>query len=242
MQGTIAELYRWPVKSLRGESVTAARFDERGMVGDRAHVLIDERTKRAGSVLTVRQNPTLLHWAGDYGGDISEPAGEPTLHGPDGSAWKWDDPELPGALADSLGIPLSLRSEAGNQDRGPTVLVTLQATVDALSADMGERVDLLRFRPNLHLNLDVAPFAELDWEPGTTITTGDLTLEIVGANSGACVRCVVPSWNTGGTTRWKELQSRLIDRYDNKFGTIMRATRSGTARRGEAAVVRPAGS
>ncbi|MGW0891373.1 MOSC domain-containing protein [Saccharopolyspora sp. NPDC002578] len=242
LRGTIAELYRWPVKSLRGESVPAARFDDRGMAGDRAHVLVDERAKRAGSVLTVRQNPALLHWSGAYGADVSDPAGEPALHGPDGSAWKWDDPELPGALADSLGIPLSLRSEDGNQDRGPTVLVTLQATVDALSADMGERVDLLRFRPNVHLDLDVAPFAELGWGPGTTLATGDLTLEIVGPNSGACVRCAVPSWDAGGRKRWKELQSRLIERYDNEFGTIMRVTRGGTARRGEAAVVRPAGS
>lgn len=241
-EGTIAQLHRWPVKSLRGESVEAARFDERGMAGDRAHVLVDERAKRTGSVLTVRQNPALLHWSGDYGADISDPAGIPTVHGPDGSAWKWDDPRLPGALTDSLGIPLSLRSESGNQDRGPTVLVTLQTTVDALSTDLGERVDLLRFRPNVHLDLDVTPFAELGWEPGTTITTEDLTLEIVGPNSGACVRCVVPSWDAGGRTRWKELQNRLIERYDNRFGTIMRATRGGTARRGEAAVVRPAGS
>ena len=44
-EGTVAALHRWPVKSLRGEEAGAARFDERGMAGDRAHALIDGRER-----------------------------------------------------------------------------------------------------------------------------------------------------------------------------------------------------
>lgn len=242
LHGTVSRLHRWPVKSLRGEAVPAARFDERGMAGDRAHVLVDQRERRAGSVLTVRQNPALLHWSSGYGAEVVDPVPAPTLHAPDGTAWDWSDPRLPAALTGSLGIPLSLRSEPGNQDRGPTVLLTVQSTLDALAADLGAPVDLLRFRPNVHLELDVPPFAELGWGPGTTITSGEVGWEVVGPNSGACVRCAVPSWDAGGRTRWKELQQRLIERWDNRFGTIVRVTRDGTAHRGAAAVVRPAGS
>ena len=68
----VLELSRWPVKSLRGERVTAARFDERGMAGDRAYALLDERPNRAGNVLTVRQNQTLLSWSASYG-DLPDP-------------------------------------------------------------------------------------------------------------------------------------------------------------------------
>ncbi|MFR9731530.1 MOSC domain-containing protein [Saccharopolyspora sp. MS10] len=240
MRGSVARLHRWPVKSLRGEAVTAARFDERGMAGDRAHVLVDLRPNRAGKVLTVRQNPALLHWSGAYG-EVVDPGGPPVLRDPEGKAWRWEDPALPEALTSSLGIPLSLRSEVGNQDRGPTVLVTLRSTAEALSAELGDEVDLLRFRPNLHLDLDAAPFAELEWEPGTTVEAGEVRLEIVGPDSGPCVRCVVPSWDAGGRARWKELQTRLIQGHGNRFGTIVRATRGGTVRRGDAVVVRRPG-
>lgn len=221
--------------------MAAARFAHGGMVGDRAHVLRDERERRAGAVLTVRQNPALLHWTSGYG-ETSDPALPPVLHDEAGTGWKWDDPELPAALTESLGIPLSLHSAAGNQDRGPTVLVTLQSTLDALSEEMGREVDLLRFRPNVHLDADIAPFAELGWEPGTTITAGEVTLEITGERAGACVRCAVPSWDARGRERWKALQTRLIDEHDNKFGSIMRVVRGGTVQRGaEVAVVRPEG-
>lgn len=239
--GNVAQLHRWPVKSLRGEAVGAARFADGGMVGDRAHVLRDERKKRSGAVLTVRQNPALLRWSSDYG-EAGDPGLPPTLHDGAGTDWKWDDPELPAALTESLGIPLSLHSAAGNQDRGPTVLVTLQSTLDALTEEMGDEVDLLRFRPNVHLDADIAPFGELDWEPGTTVTAGEVTLEITGERAGACVRCAVPSWDARGRARWKALQNRLIDEHDNKFGTIVRVVRGGTVHRGaEVAVMRPEG-
>ena len=239
-RGHVAALHRWPVKSLRGEEVTAARVAGGGMVGDRAHVLVDRGGKRAGSVLTVRQNPGMLRWAASYG-DVADPVDAPALRDPDGAEWKWDDPRLPAALGESLDIPLDLRSEHGNQDRGPTVLLTLRSTLEALTAELGAEVDLLRFRPNAHLDLDAPPFAELDWGPGTTITAGEVTFEITGPRTGPCVRCAVPSWDAGGQRRWKELQTHLIERHDNRFGAIARVTRDGTARRGDrAAVVRPA--
>jgi uncharacterized protein len=41
---TIAALYRYPVKSMLGESLTRAVFDERGVVGDRAYAVLDVET------------------------------------------------------------------------------------------------------------------------------------------------------------------------------------------------------
>jgi uncharacterized protein YcbX len=234
--GTVAQLHRWPVKSLRGERVEAARFDDRGMAGDRAHALIDLRPKRAGKVLTVRQNPELLAWSSAYRGAAGEP---PTLRGPDGAEWSWADPALPAAIGDSLGVPLELRTEDGMQDRGPTVLVTVEASRAALEAELGAPVQLARFRPNLHLSLDAPAFAEEDWGTGSSLTVGDVRLEVVGEHSGACIRCAVPSWDPVGRERWRELQSWLIEQHDNKFGLIMRVTRPGTIRVGDEVWAQP---
>ncbi|MDA3650217.1 MOSC N-terminal beta barrel domain-containing protein [Saccharopolyspora indica] len=230
--GTVAELHRWPVKSLRGEPVRAARFDHRGMAGDRAHALRDERPTRAGNVLTVRQNPAMLGWGAAYG-ETADPAEPPQLHAPDGAIWNWQDPELGDALAESLGIPLSLRAADGQQDRGPTVLVTFEASRAELGEELGAEVDLRRFRTNLHVEADLPAFAEELWEPGATLTAGAVELEVTGDHAGPCIRCAVPSWDAAGRERWRDLQTHLIGRHDNKFGVIMRVTAPGEIRLGD---------
>jgi len=240
-QGTVAGLHRWPVKSLRGERVAAARFDDRGMAGDRAFALIDLREKRKGKVVTVRQNPGMLAWSSSYDGAEVDYAAPPTLRGPDGATWAWADPELPGALTESFGIPLELRAADGMQDRGPTVLVTVEASRLALEQELSAPVELDRFRPNVHLTLDAPAFAEEDWGAGTTITIGDVELTATGDNSGPCIRCAVPSWDPVGRERWPKLQTWLIEQHDNKFGLIMRVTRPGVSRVGEPAWAQPLG-
>jgi uncharacterized protein len=238
-EGSVAGLYRWPVKSLRGERVDAARLDERGLVGDRGHILTDLRPTRSGRVLTVRQIPKLLRWSSGYGPDVIEPSGPPKLHAPDGTEWSWGDPGLAGELAKSQGIPLELHTAEGMQDRGPTILVTFESSRAALERELSAPVELTRFRPNVHLDVDAPPFFEEGWGEGTTVTIGDVLLEIVGENSGPCIRCAVPSWDPEGHERWPKLQQWLIERHENKFGLIMRASRSGVVRDGQSVSVRP---
>ena len=239
-EGSVAGLHRWPVKSLRGERVDAARFDDRGMAGDRAYALIDQREKRKGGVLTVRQNPGMLSWRSAYGRTVVDSPAPPALSAPDGTRWSWTDPALPGALTESFGMPLELRAADGMQDRGPTVLVTIEASRAALEEELGAAVDLARFRTNVHLTLDAPAFAEEDWGAGTTITIGDVELSAVGDDSGPCIRCAVPSWDPQGRERWPKLQTWLIERHENKFGLIMRVSRPGVARAGDVAWVQPA--
>ncbi|MBG0831328.1 MOSC domain-containing protein [Planomonospora sp. ID67723] len=234
-QGSVRRVLRWPVKSLRGEEVEQARLDERGMAGDRAYALIDERDNHAGKRLTVRQRAEMLHWRSGYdGGDA------PVLTAPDGTDWKWDDPGLAGALAASLGVPLRLHAADGQQDRGPTVLVTTEASRAALEEELGDPVDLRRFRPNLHLDLDAPAFAEEGWTAGTVLSVGETELTVTGDHAGPCIRCAVPSWDPDGRERWPELQKWLIQEHENKFGIIMRVTRPGTVRRGDRVTAAPA--
>jgi uncharacterized protein len=238
-EGTVAGLYRWPVKSLAGERIGAARLDERGLAGDRSHVLIDRRPKHDGHVLTVRQNAALLGWGSFYGPDVADPDGPPTLRSPDGGELPWSDPATSEALAGSLGVPLEVRDAVGSQDRGPTVHVTMEASRAELEQELSAPVELERFRPNVHLSLDAPAFAEEQWSAGTMITIGEVTLEIVGDDSGPCIRCAVPSWDPAGRERWPELQRWLITKHDNKFGVIMRVIRAGAVGIGDTATARP---
>jgi hypothetical protein len=52
--GAVAGLWRFPVKSMRGERLEQAEFTEHGLVGDHAYALIDEDTGKVVSAKSVR--------------------------------------------------------------------------------------------------------------------------------------------------------------------------------------------
>ncbi len=58
--GAVAGLWRFPVKSMRGERLEQAEFTERGLVGDRAYALIDADTGKVVSAKSTRLFPGLF--------------------------------------------------------------------------------------------------------------------------------------------------------------------------------------
>src|SRR5579863_7057542 len=59
--GTVAELWRFPVKSMAGERLEAAELTPGGIVGDRAYALIDVETGNVVSAKSVRLFPGILN-------------------------------------------------------------------------------------------------------------------------------------------------------------------------------------
>src|SRR6202008_3362303 len=151
--GTVAALWRWPVKSMAGEQVNALRVDGRGAGGDRPHRVSHEH-KGKRKPLTAREAPRLLAWKAAYpfnrdGG--LDPAHPPfaVVTAPDGHSYRWGDPRLRTALEAALERPIELRrDEDGIQDLPRSLLVTVDATLHALGSDLDGPVDLRRFRPN----------------------------------------------------------------------------------------------
>lgn len=58
--GSVAELWRFPVKSMQGEQLQEVTVTERGGVGDRAYALIDTATDTVASAKSVKLFPDLL--------------------------------------------------------------------------------------------------------------------------------------------------------------------------------------
>ena len=233
--GRVTELHRWPVKSMAGQPVDALRLDERGAAGDRAHALFDE-FKGAPRRLTARQVPRMLLWRATYDGEI-DPADvpQPTLTAPDGSMFDWDDDELPRVLADDLGRPVALRRDLGlMQDLGHSLLVTAQATLDAIQDALGETLDLRRFRTNAHVVLDdVPPYAEEDWE-GRELTIGKATFQLLHP----CERCVIPTRDPDTAQRWGELLRWLHRERGGLFGMNARPLHAARIALGDPVSVR----
>src|SRR4051794_17121478 len=146
--GTVAELHRWPLKSMAGEGVEALRVDGRGAGGDRTYALFDG-FKGGPRRLTAREAPRLLAWSASYGGpDVDPPAPPvPTLPAPDGRAYGAEDPDVEAILAEDLGRRIEMRRDTrGQQDLADTLLLTTRATFEALRTELGEPLDLRHFR------------------------------------------------------------------------------------------------
>src|SRR5688500_4641375 len=129
----VAELWRYPVKSMAGERLEAAevRFD--GLRGDRVVHVRDAR-----GVVTSRSRPSLLGYKATLG-----PDGEPLIDGR-----PWTSVELPG-----------LRLARDDTPERFDILPLLVATDGAIAA-FGH--DGRRLRPNLVIG-GVEGLAERDW-------------------------------------------------------------------------------
>jgi uncharacterized protein YcbX len=60
---TVCELWRYPIKSMRGEKLDGARIGECGVDGDRTHALRDQETGKIASAKLPRQWGVLLRCA-----------------------------------------------------------------------------------------------------------------------------------------------------------------------------------
>jgi uncharacterized protein YcbX len=104
--GTIGALWRYPIKSMRGESLEEAWLTERGIAGDRAWAV---RELDRGGIMSARTFPTLLQLRAEYRVDaVGEATGPIAINLPDGGALLPDDPQAPAILSALLGRRVAL--------------------------------------------------------------------------------------------------------------------------------------
>lgn len=107
--GTVAALWRYPVKSMGGERLESATFTWRGIPGDRGWAIYDETRKgiSGGKRLPRLRGCHARYLEAPVAGAAS-PAVEITL--PDGSRFLSDDAESAQRLTAHVGKPVSLRA------------------------------------------------------------------------------------------------------------------------------------
>lgn len=171
---------------------------------------------------------------GRYDGAPVDPADPPVpaLTSPDGDRFRWGDPRLAQAVAEDLGRPVELvRDPRGRPDEPGTVLVTTEASRQALERALELPVAVERFRPNLHLDLPGAPaWAEAGWVGGRVRLAGGVVLEGVER----CDRCAIPTRHPETGVRSPELLKWLIREQEQFFGVRMRVVDAGTVATGAA--------
>src|ERR687894_333261 len=99
--GSVTGLWRFPVKSMRGERLDEVHVTEQGLVGDRAYALIDNDTGKVVSAKSVKRFPDLLQCQATF---VEPPGADDDLVPveialPDGMTVRSDTSDVSGVLS-----------------------------------------------------------------------------------------------------------------------------------------------
>ncbi len=206
----VAELWRYPVKSLRGEMLQSAEVTETGVRGDREVVVVSAKRRR---VITSRTHHHLL----GLQGALSPENGAPTING-----IPWDDPAALKLVEEAVGEAAELVQYSGPERFD--VLPLLVATDGAIGT-IG--LDRRRFRPNILIG-GVEGLAERQWEK-KRIRLGEV--EIYAAQLRA--RCVMTTYDPDTLEQDRSVLFRIVSDFDGTMALDCSVTRPGTIHLGD---------
>jgi len=221
----IAEIRRYPVKSMLGEVLPAAEVDERGIVGDRLWAVRDPDGKFGSGKNTrrFRRMPGLF--------DLRAYAAEraPIVELPDGRRFAADDPEGHRAVGEVLARTVTLTPEQNvpHHDEGPVSLITTAALRRLAELTGGEPdstdIDPLRFRANLLIDLPGSGFPEENW-PGNLLQVGP---EVVLRPVRQLTRCAMIDMAQDQADQRNDLLKALAEHHDLTFGVFATVEQQG---------------
>lgn len=231
--GTVAGLFRFPVKSTAGEVLSSAAVGSRGLLHDREWGVYTADGGIASGKTTrrFRKVEGLMNWRSDV------PAGAelPLLHSPDGDAYRVDDPAAPYALARAFGQPLALRRETNvrHHDECGVHLVTT-ASIRSVEWQIGGPVDVRRLRPNIVVDTQGTGFPEDGWSDGELALGPDVVLRL----GPGMPRCVMVDQPQAGTWSGPPMLRTLGRVHDVLLGLQAEVIRTGAISVGDTARLR----
>ena len=168
--GKVKSLYRFPVKSMRGEIIAESTVYWHGLAGDRRYAFVRGGNTSRFPWLTGREVPQLLRYR-PYLATADDPGAAPVrVETPTGTDLAIEDTLLSEELAGRYGNPVHLiQSSRGIPDSAAVSVLGL-ATVRELGAQVGAELDPIRFRPNVLVETaNDRPFEEEDWLGGLLV-------------------------------------------------------------------------
>lgn len=205
----VAELWRYPVKSMAGERLEAAEIGALGIPGDRELVVVDG----TGSIQDARRHPKLLRHHAALGDD-----GRVRIDGLD-----WENPEVAGWVRTAAGPNARLQRMDGKERFD---IMPLLVTTDGAIAAFGE--DHRRLRPNLVIG-GVSGIAERDWE-GRYLAVAQAVIGLAQLRG----RCVITTWDPESGTQDVGVLHRIVREFGGKFALDAWMARPGRLALGDA--------
>jgi uncharacterized protein len=224
--GHIEAIYRYPVKSMRGEALEAAMLGWHGVEGDRRLAL--RRTDERGGFpwLTAGKLPALIQFAPERQ-DVDGDALPTHVRTPEGEAL----PIFGEALASDVqrrhgGAVEMLHFKHGIFDDASVSVITSH-TVGEICRLAGRDGDVRRFRPNVLVRSGAGvPFEEDAWVGGV-VTFGDGDDAPAIAVTMRDVRCAMVNIDPDGSGTSPDVLKAVVRANQNNAGIYATVTRTG---------------
>ena len=186
----VSEIWRYPVKSLKGEQLNETEITKLGIPGDRQIAV--KRTIN-GRFLTSRSKPKLLGLQGSINAN-----GVPTING-----HRWNSPAALQLVNEAAGEPVTLELIPA-----PQAFDVLPLLVATDGATRYLNIDHRRLRPNIFL-ADVPDLEERKW-PGRVIAIGDVRIHAEKLRD----RCVMTTFDPDTQAQDPSVLLRILRELD----------------------------
>jgi uncharacterized protein YcbX len=242
----IAEIWRYPVKSMLGEQLDQAMVGPGGIQGDRRWAVVDEKT---GVSLSAKRYNDLLRcraWTSN---------GEVLIKLPDSREYPAGSAEVARGLTDLLGRKVTTRSAEATikiQHEFPTALTEgegepflyepeTEAFFDCAPLQLlttgtlrelqrllpASKIHPIRFRPNFLVECNETGFVENSWVNNDVIL-GSLRCQVYDDTR----RCIMVALGQGDLPRDTAVIRAILKSNEGRAGVALRTTDSGVVRCG----------
>jgi uncharacterized protein YcbX len=253
--GTVESLWRYPVKSMRGEELDEMFAGFSGIYGDRLFAFRSSASPNGFPYLTGREQHEMLQYrprfrhpdkaaapvnlteAENLGSGVNPVYADPAdlmldVETPAGNTAAIDDPALIEMLREGIDDKhhlTLLRSERAMTDCRPLSLLALQS-VQQLAEETGIAVDKRRFRANIYLDLPSAQgFAE-DSFVGRSLRIGSkVTLSILQRDR----RCMMITLDPDTGEKTPALLKKVAQSHSGMAGVYGAVLTEGMVRKGD---------
>ena len=236
--GQIEAIFRYPVKSMRGESLAAATLGWHGLDGDRrlAFRRLDGRSDFPW--LTASKLPDLILFTPQRRQDGNSEALPTHVLTPEGKEMPIFDEALAAEIERRYGHQVEMMQlKHGIFDEADISVITSE-TVREISRHAGRSADVRRFRPNIMVRSTRAvPFEEDEWLGGV-LTFGDGDDAAAVTVTTRDVRCAMVNFDPDGGNPSPEILKAVVRANQDNAGIYGTVTRIGQLAVGQTIVFR----
>ena len=225
--GHVEAIFRYPVKSMRGQRLDVANLGWHGLEGDRRLAFRRVEDRSGFPWLSASKLPDLVRFA-PQGGEDSDQGELPTrIRTPDGEEMPVFGEALAAEVGRRYGAPVQMMQlKHGIFDEACISVITAD-TVREIGRLTGRSLDMRRFRPNVAVRLlRPAPFQEDEWL-GSVLSFGEKDDAPAIAVTTRDVRCSMVNLDPDSAAAAPEVLKTIVHANQNNAGIYGAVTRVG---------------
>jgi uncharacterized protein YcbX len=225
--GHVEAIFRYPVKSMRGERLEVANLGWHGLEGDRRLAFRRIENHSGMPWLTASKLPELLLFSPLWREDGSQKDLPTHVRTPEGKELPVFGKDLAEDVGRRFGAPVEIMQLNNGIFDDASVSVIASDTVNEICRLAGQGPDVRRFRPNVLVRLlQPVPFQEDDWLGGV-LSFGEADDAPAIAVTTRDLRCSMVNFDPDSVSPAPEVMKTIVRVNQNNAGIYGTVTRIG---------------